>query len=169
MFQCTTALKHIFNMSIISGNVEQMFVFLQSTRTFLTLLLQLHTLSVLMARRSLHAWPYAVTSVVTKETPRRGKEVPKGIRHGEERHVVHSLSLEKSLSEIHRLIRPISCIPRQLQEDGSRGGVTAKRAALRGFLRPARSSLIFQIQRLFKSGECKKRKEETSASPATFF
>lgn len=32
--------------------------------------------------------------------------MPKGVRHGEERHVVHSLSLEKSLSEIHRLIRP---------------------------------------------------------------
>lgn len=48
--------------------------------------------------------PYAVTSAVTKETPWGGEEVPQGVRHGEERHVVHSLSLEKSLSEIHRLI-----------------------------------------------------------------
>lgn len=47
------------------------------------------------------ACPYAVTSAVTKETPWGGEEVPKGVRHGEERHVVHSLSLEKSLSEIH--------------------------------------------------------------------
>lgn len=54
------------------------------------------------------ACPYAVTSAVTKETPWGGKEVPKGVRHGEERHVVHSLSLEKSLSEIHRLIQSAS-------------------------------------------------------------
>lgn len=80
------------------------------------LLVQVYTLSVLMACISLHSWPYAVTCVVTKETPQRGKEVPKGIRHGEERHVVHSLSLEKSLSEIHRLICSISCTPRQLQD-----------------------------------------------------
>lgn len=51
------------------------------------------------------ACPYAVTSAVTKETPWGGEEVPKGVRHGEERHVVHSLSLEKSLPEIHRLIK----------------------------------------------------------------
>lgn len=36
--------------------------------------------------------------------------MPKGVRHGEKRHVVHSLSLEKGLSEIHRLIRSISCV-----------------------------------------------------------
>lgn len=29
--------------------------------------------------------------------------MPKGVRHGEEGHVVYGLSLEKSLSEIHRL------------------------------------------------------------------
>lgn len=34
--------------------------------------------------------------------------MPKGVRHGEERHVVHSLPLEKSLSEIHRLILSFS-------------------------------------------------------------
>lgn len=65
----------------------------------------------------------AVTSAVTKETPWRGEEVPKGVRHGEERHVVHSLSLEKSLPEIHRLIRS----PSRVCEMGSSSlGVTAR-------------------------------------------
>lgn len=84
--------------------------------------------------------------------------MPKGIRHGEERHVVHSLSLEKSLSKIHRLIRPISCIPRQLQ-DGSRGRSHGKACGF-AWLPPARSLVSrFQIQRLFKSGEFKKKKK----------
>lgn len=56
------------------------------------------------------ACPYVVTSAVTKETPWGGEEVPKGVRHGEERHVVHSLSLEKGLSEIHRLIKSPSSV-----------------------------------------------------------
>lgn len=34
--------------------------------------------------------------------------MPKGVRHGEERHVVHSLPLEESLSKIYRLIPPPS-------------------------------------------------------------
>lgn len=63
---------------------------------------------VFYLRGCLCACPYAVTSAVTKETPWGGKEVPKGVRHGEERHVVHSLPLEKSLSEIHRLIQSAS-------------------------------------------------------------
>lgn len=127
-------------------------------------LLQLCMLSVLMACRSLHPWTYAVTSVVTKETPRRGEEVPKGIRHGEERHVVHSLSLEKSLSEIHRLIRSISCIPPQLHQDGQRGRSHSKaRRFVWLSLSLARSLSLFshfQVQRQFKSGESVKKKRE---------
>lgn len=69
------------------------------------------------------ACPYAVTSAVTKETPWGGEEVPKGVRHGEERHVVHSLSLEKSLSEIHRLIRSTS---RVHEMSSSSLGMTAR-------------------------------------------
>ncbi|XP_061155985.1 zinc finger protein 704 isoform X3 [Syngnathus typhle] len=38
-----------------------------------------------------------------QETPRGGQKVPEGLRHGEERDVVHGLSLEEGLSEIHRL------------------------------------------------------------------
>lgn len=51
------------------------------------------------------------------------------------------------------------------------GGVMAKRAALRGFLRPARSSLVSKYKDYLNlvSLKKKKRKEETSASPATFF
>lgn len=45
----------------------------------------------------------AFSCAVAKETPRGGQEVPKGVRHGEERDVVHGLSLEEGLSEIHRL------------------------------------------------------------------
>lgn len=40
--------------------------------------------------------------------------MPKGVRHGEERHVVHSLSLEKGLSEIHRLIQPPSSVRKMI-------------------------------------------------------
>lgn len=72
---------------------------------------------------SVCACPYAVTSAVTKETPWGGEEVPKGVRHGKERHVVHSLSLEKSLSEIHRLILSLSHVH---EMSSSRLGATAR-------------------------------------------
>lgn len=37
---------------------------------------------------------------VRQEVPRRGEEVPQGVRHGEPRHVVHGLPLEESLPEV---------------------------------------------------------------------
>lgn len=83
---------------------------------FLTHPLHLHASDVhlcflpMWAFRCLYACPYAVASAVTKETSWGGEEVPKGVRHGEERHVVHSLSLEEGLSEIHRLIQSPSSV-----------------------------------------------------------
>lgn len=100
---------------------------------------------------------YAVTSAVTKETPRGGKEVPKGVRYGEERHVVHSLPLEKSLSEIHRLIQSLS---RVCEMSSSLLGATVRwtvplrtrgEASKRCFLQPGKafafSLFRFQTQR----------------------
>lgn len=52
---------------------------------------------------------------------RRGEEVPQSVRDGEPRHVVHRLPLEKSLSEIHRLMGAYSCRPELL--GGGRGGI----------------------------------------------
>lgn len=37
---------------------------------------------------------------VQQEVPRWGEEVPKGLRNGEQRHVVHGVSLEESLPEV---------------------------------------------------------------------
>lgn len=113
------------------------------------------------------ACPYAVTSAVTKETPWGGEEVPKGVRHGEERHVVHSLSLEKSLSEIHRLIQS----PSRVREMSSPslgatarwtlplrrwGEISSRWSSQRCFLQPSRgfafSLFRFQTQRENKTG-----------------
>ena len=49
----------------------------------------------------------AVSWPVLQEAPGRGQEVPEGVRHGESRHVVHSLPLEEGLPAFHRL----TCAP----------------------------------------------------------
>ena len=50
----------------------------------------------------------AVSWPVLQEAPGRGQEVPEGVRHGESRHVVHSLPLE----DPEQVPRPGSAITR---------------------------------------------------------
>lgn len=135
------------------------------------------------------ACPYAVTSAVTKETPWGGEEVPKGVRHGEERHVVHSLSLEKSLSEIHRLIQSPSSV-HEMSSSSFRSNCEVGlfhwgHFFTKGLFSAASSSeaggspslfFRFQTQRENKSGEYKQtkrkkisKKKELYAGLETFF
>ncbi|XP_042703302.2 SLC2A4 regulator isoform X1 [Chrysemys picta bellii] len=46
-----------------------------------------------------------------QEAPRRGQEVPQGVRDGEPGHVVHSLPVEEGLSEVRRLSVPLPPAP----------------------------------------------------------
>nr|XP_042703301.1 SLC2A4 regulator isoform X2 [Chrysemys picta bellii] len=46
-----------------------------------------------------------------QEAPRRGQEVPQGVRDGEPGHVVHSLPVEEGLSEVRRLSVPLPPTP----------------------------------------------------------
>lgn len=92
--------------------------------------------------------------------------MPKGVRHGEERHVVHSLSLEKSLSEIHRLIQSPLPFPRLRDElflarsDGCRRTLPLREMRGDGSLgaassSPAGGSPSFQTQRVNTTGGLK--------------
>lgn len=85
--------------------------------------------------------------LVLQEAPRRGQEVPEGVRDGEPRHVVHRLPLEEGLPEVRGLrAQPVpsrrrppaahvegaapssdTCLRPRESTSGSLGGITAQK------------------------------------------